>query len=144
MDNVGDEAVGGISQVTLCRSALPEPVYACRNEEFRVKDCRRTSVVGRSYSQQQCQADTGCDSRIYGFSEYTLYRRMAADRRSDNVWQVQIPATYRVGHEAHFGQVMENYLQYLQDGKLPDWEVPNMIAKYYVTTHALEMAKTKK
>ena len=50
---------------------------------------------------------------------------------------------YRVEHEAHFGQVTENYLQYLQDGKLPDWEVPNMIAKYYVTTHALEMAKVK-
>ena len=72
------------------------------------------------------------------------YPGVALDKVSDNVWQVQIPATYRVGHEAHFGQVMENYLQYLQDGKLPDWEVPNMIAKYYVTTHALEMAKTKK
>ena len=72
------------------------------------------------------------------------YPGVALDKVSDNVWQVQIPATYRVGHEAHFGQVMENYLQYLQDGKLPDWEVPNMIAKYYVTTHALEMAKAKK
>ena len=71
------------------------------------------------------------------------YPGVALDKVSDNVWQVQIPATYRVGHEAHFGQVMENYLQYLQDGKLPDWEVPNMIAKYYVTTHALEMAKVK-
>lgn len=72
------------------------------------------------------------------------YPGVALGKVSDNVWQVQIPATYRVGHEAHFGQVMENYLQYLQDGKLPDWEVPNMIAKYYVTTHALEMAKAKK
>ena len=71
------------------------------------------------------------------------YPGVALDKVSDNVWQVQIPATYRVGHEAHFGQVMENYLQYLQDGKLPDWEVPNMIAKYYVTTKALEMAKGK-
>ena len=25
------------------------------------------------------------------------------------------------------------------DGKLPDWEVPNMIAKYYTTTQALKM-----
>ena len=72
------------------------------------------------------------------------YPGVALDKVSDNVWQVQIPASYRVGHEAHFGQVMENYLQYLKDGKLPDWEVPNMIAKYYVTTHALEMAKAKK
>ncbi|WP_278626072.1 putative oxidoreductase C-terminal domain-containing protein [Parabacteroides gordonii] len=71
------------------------------------------------------------------------YPGVALNKIADNVWQVQIPVKYRVGHEAHFGQVMENYLQYLQSGKLPDWEVPNMIAKYYVTSHALEMAKSK-
>lgn len=62
----------------------------------------------------------------------------------DGVWQVNIPSDYRVGHEAHFGQVTENFLQYLKDGALPDWEVPNMITKYYITTKALEMAKSKK
>ncbi|MBN1559175.1 oxidoreductase [candidate division KSB1 bacterium] len=55
-------------------------------------------------------------------------------------WHVTIPQSYRVGHEAHFGQVASKYLQYLVDGKLPDWEVPNMIAKYYTTTSALERA----
>ena len=57
-----------------------------------------------------------------------------------NEWHVLIPDEYRVGHEAHFGQVMEKYLQFLIDGKLPEWEIPNMIAKYYITTLALEMA----
>lgn len=71
------------------------------------------------------------------------YPGVAFNKIADNVWQVQIPDKYRVGHEAHFGQVTENFLQYLKDGKLPDWEVPNMIAKYYVTTQALEMAKRK-
>lgn len=71
------------------------------------------------------------------------YPGVALNKIADNVWQVQIPANYRVGHEAHFGQVTENFLEYLKDGKLPDWEVPNMIAKYYVTTRALEMAKEK-
>jgi len=56
-------------------------------------------------------------------------------------WHVLIPESYRVGHEAHFGQVTQNFLRYLVDGKLPDWEVPNMIAKYFVTTQALKMAK---
>ncbi|GHT24640.1 oxidoreductase [Bacteroidia bacterium] len=56
-------------------------------------------------------------------------------------WEVLAPAKYHNGHEAHFGQVTEHYLQYLTDGKLPDWEAPNMIAKYYTTTKALEMAK---
>jgi hypothetical protein len=38
--------------------------------------------------------------------------------------------------------VTEKYLQFLKEGKLPDWEVPNMIAKYYTTAKALELAKS--
>ena len=56
-------------------------------------------------------------------------------------WHITIPESYRVGHEAHFGQVAEKFLKYLTDGKLPDWEVPNMITKYFVTTKAYEMAQ---
>lgn len=56
-------------------------------------------------------------------------------------WEVIIPDKYKEGHEAHFGRVMEKYLNYLKAGKLPDWEVPNMIAKYFTTTQALELAK---
>lgn len=61
--------------------------------------------------------------------------------KENEYWHVIIPQKYRIGHEAHFGQVMDRYLDYLVDGKLPDWEVPNMIAKYYTTTQALEQAK---
>jgi len=63
--------------------------------------------------------------------------------KQNNNWHIVIPDKYRVGHEAHFGQVTEKYLQYLIDGKLPDWEVPNMISKYYTTTSALELALQK-
>ncbi len=56
-------------------------------------------------------------------------------------WEVIIPEKYKDGHEAHFGRVTERYLSYLKAGKLPDWEVPNMLAKYYTTTQALELAK---
>ncbi|MBP3193962.1 putative oxidoreductase C-terminal domain-containing protein [Natronogracilivirga saccharolytica] len=55
--------------------------------------------------------------------------------------QLVIPDEFHYGHEAHFGMVAENFLQYLQEGALPDWEVPNMISKYYITTRAREMAK---
>jgi predicted dehydrogenase len=57
-------------------------------------------------------------------------------------WRVEIPEKYHIGHEAHFGQVTEKFLQYLREGKLPDWEVPNMLAKYYTTTRALQIAET--
>jgi predicted dehydrogenase len=60
--------------------------------------------------------------------------------KTANGWKVVIPQSYKIGHEAHFGQVMTRYLQYLKDKKLPEWEVPNMLAKYYTATKALEMA----
>ncbi len=56
-------------------------------------------------------------------------------------WKVIVPNEYRIGHEAHFAQVTEKYLRFLKSGKIPDWEVPNMLAKYYTTTKALELAR---
>lgn len=56
-------------------------------------------------------------------------------------YHVIIPDIYRVGHEAHFGQVTENFLNYLKEGRLPGWEVPNMLAKYWLTTKAREIVR---
>lgn len=64
-------------------------------------------------------------------------------KASANGWEVVIPDSYKTGHEAHFGQVMEKFLEYLTKGNMPSWEVPNMITKYYTTTHALQMAKNQ-
>ncbi|MBK7372509.1 MAG: oxidoreductase [Saprospiraceae bacterium] len=55
-------------------------------------------------------------------------------------WKLNIPPAIQEGHEAHFARVMEKFLQYVQAGDMPSWEVPNMIAKYYTTTHALQLA----
>lgn len=65
-------------------------------------------------------------------------------RKQGDEWLVQIPDSYRTGHEAHFGEVMERFLKYQAVNNLPDWEVPNMLLKYYITTHALSMAKGEK
>ncbi len=59
---------------------------------------------------------------------------------TSNGWEIKIPSRYKVGHEAHFAQVTEKYLEYLEAGSLPDWEVPNMLAKYYLTTEAYKLA----
>ncbi len=61
--------------------------------------------------------------------------------QSDKQFYIDIPQKYKVGHEAHFRQVTEKFLKYMKEGKLPDWEVPNMITKYYITTTALEIAR---
>jgi predicted dehydrogenase len=69
------------------------------------------------------------------------YAGLKLTKLTDKRWTVEIPDQYKVGHEAHFGQVTEKYLQYLKDGKLPKWEVADMITKYYTTIEALKMAK---
>lgn len=68
------------------------------------------------------------------------YPGVTVEKIGDKKWTLKIPADYSVGHEAHFGQVTEKYLQYLIDGKLPEWEVPNMIVKYYTTTEGMKAA----
>ncbi len=61
-----------------------------------------------------------------------------------NGWTISVPEKYNDGHESHFAQVTKKYLDYLQNNNMPAWEVPNMIAKYYTTTKAKELANTKK
>ena len=54
---------------------------------------------------------------------------------------ITIPDRYRVGHEAHFGQVVAQFLEYLRSPKsMPAWERPNMVAKYYVTTTGVKLS----
>jgi len=61
-------------------------------------------------------------------------------KEADEAWEVIIPDKYKEGHESHFARVMENYLGYLKNHNMPAWEVPNMLAKYYTTTKALELS----
>jgi predicted dehydrogenase len=55
---------------------------------------------------------------------------------------ISIPDRYRVGHEEHFAQVTDRFLEHLKDPKsLPSWERPNMLSKYYVTTRGVELSR---
>lgn len=58
-------------------------------------------------------------------------------------WKIGVPEPLKIGHEAHFAQVTAKYLDYLKIGKLPEWEVPNILVKYYTTTQALQVAQSK-
>jgi predicted dehydrogenase len=69
------------------------------------------------------------------------YPGLEVDDRGGEI-HVGIPDTFRVGHEAHFGQVTLNFLQYLEHrDALPPWERPNMIAKYFVSTKGTELSR---
>jgi len=71
------------------------------------------------------------------------YDSLQVESVSKNTLKVIIPKKYRVTHEDHFAQVTAKFLEYMKEGKMPEWEVPNMITKYYTTTSALKLAKEK-
>lgn len=56
-------------------------------------------------------------------------------------WRIQIPDRYKEGHEEHFAHVTEQYLDYLVEGQLPEWEQENLLTKYYLTTQAYEKSR---
>jgi predicted dehydrogenase len=72
------------------------------------------------------------------------YDSLGVEDAGKNGVKIIIPSRYRVGHEEHFGQVTAKFLEYMKEGKLPEWEVPGMITKYYTTTSALRMARGEK
>lgn len=69
------------------------------------------------------------------------YDSLEIEKVSDKTLKINIPKKYRVTHEEHFAQVTSKFLEYLKAGKLPEWEVPGMITKYYTTTSALKKAR---
>jgi predicted dehydrogenase len=70
------------------------------------------------------------------------YPGIAVEERGDE-FRVTIPDVYRVGHEAHFGEVTRQFLAYVRNrADLPAWEKPNMLAKYFVTTGGVRLARS--
>jgi len=67
---------------------------------------------------------------------------VAVRREGDKV-AIDVPTKYDVGHEAHFAQVTSDFLRYLREGKLPDWEVPNMLVKYGTIMEGYRMSRGK-
>lgn len=84
----------------------------------------------REIGQALEQAVAGLQSEFPG---------LAVSQEGDE-WRFDIPEELHLGHEAHFSLVADRFLQYLEQGSLPEWEVPNMITKYYITTRAREIA----
>jgi hypothetical protein len=57
-------------------------------------------------------------------------------------FRLEIPDRLRISHEAHFAEVVRQFLAYLNEPlRLPSWEKSNMLAKYHVTTNGVELAR---
>ncbi|WP_080905356.1 putative oxidoreductase C-terminal domain-containing protein [Parabacteroides sp. Marseille-P3160] len=68
---------------------------------------------------------------------------LSLQEHEDGLIEIVIPQEIREGHETHFSQVAEKYFGFLKGESMPEWEVPNMLAKYFITTQALMLAKEK-
>ncbi|MFB2119596.1 putative oxidoreductase C-terminal domain-containing protein [Parapedobacter sp. 2B3] len=70
------------------------------------------------------------------------YKGLSFEQLAPGRYRISVDPSLVTTHEEHFAQVAEKYLGFLQSGTMPEWEVPNMIAKYYLTTKALTEAET--
>lgn len=53
---------------------------------------------------------------------------------------INIPVENREDHESHFKYVAESFFSHLVNKDMPEWEISNTLARYYITTQAVEMA----
>lgn len=58
---------------------------------------------------------------------------------------VKVPEALRVGHEAHFAEVLEEFVRYfLNPRTVPAWERTNALSRYFITTRAVALARQKR
>jgi predicted dehydrogenase len=89
-------------------------------------------------SQRRATLTSAVRARVERLQEF--YPGVGCEIAGDEI-HITIPDRYRVGHEAHFAQVVADFLKYLQSPKsMPAWEGLNMLAKYFVTTTGVKMS----
>lgn len=79
-----------------------------------------------------------------GFAEIEKNYPGIALKKIANGYTVVIPDALQEGHEEHFAHVAHKFMDYVKAGKLPEWEKAFMLTKYFITTEALEKARTVK
>lgn len=72
----------------------------------------------------------------------TKYPFVSLSSCDNGDYLINIPQENRDGHESHFKFVGESFFSFLVNRNIPDWEISNTLAKYYLTTKAVEIATT--
>lgn len=62
-------------------------------------------------------------------------------KETDGRWELQIPDSHKIGHEAHFRQVIERFIGFLKGNEVPAWEVPNTLTKYRTIMKAWSLSR---
>jgi predicted dehydrogenase len=106
----------------------------------------KANLIIRQGAEENYQTTLYIESSDKTFDPTEAFKKIQAKfpgvelKKISSRWEVIIPAKYKEGHESHFARVTENYLNYFKNHTMPSWEGPNMLAKYYTTTKALEIA----
>lgn len=116
---------------------LHHAVYRGANARIDVRQGEKEKYVPEVYvvpngSQARAAVVRAVEAHLRGLQ--TQYAGVAYET-VDGELHITIPDRYRVGHEAHFAQVLGQFLSYLGSPQsMPAWERANMIAKYTVST----------
>jgi predicted dehydrogenase len=90
-------------------------------------------------AERKAEVLAGLKKRVEALQ--ATYPGVAVEDVSERI-RITIPDKYRVGHEEHFAQVTDRFLEYLNHPRsVPSWEKANMLAKYYVTTKGVELSR---
>lgn len=71
------------------------------------------------------------------------YPYISLEMVTENKYKIVIPVENRKGHEDYFGMVANKYFDFLVKDEIPEWEITNMLTKYYITTKAYQMLQDK-
>lgn len=73
--------------------------------------------------------------------KYPGVKAVSADGVEGATWRIDIPKKYDIGHEAHFSQVMKQFLSWMKAGQMPERERRNLLVKYHTLAEAWKMSR---
>ena len=74
--------------------------------------------------------------------KYPGVKAVSANGEEDGAtWKIDVPKKYDIGHEAHFSQVMQQFLAWMKAGRMPEMERRNLLVKYHTLTEAWKMSR---
>ena len=128
-----ESARGGDTMQCVARGT--RAVASVRQPEGARPELFLAAVAPAAHGEMVERLKSKCDSLQRDFTGLAV-----ADRGSEA--QVLIPESWRTTHEDHFAAVLDEFVRYFHAPRaVPPWERPNALARYYITTQAVAMAR---
>jgi len=112
----------------------------------RINQNQATKYIEELYVERK----EGIDQQIFDSelkNEVTrlqqTYPSISLERINGQKYYIVVPIESRPSHEDYFGYVARQFFTYLVEQNMPEWEIKNTLAKYYITTTAQQMVQNK-